>query len=148
MNRKIMFTMVAAVLLVSFEPVALKAGEEPDSVRKTVVFLGKKDPSGKGIKPVGTGFLLASEKGVCLITTWHVANALASDAPITLMLGEQTRTLELTEISSTSPPKWVFAEKADIAALKVKPSPEAPLHVFRRAQVLTSALSRVQNYTH
>jgi hypothetical protein len=123
-------------MLVLVCALALPAGQDPYSVGNTVVFIQARDTGKKVV--AGTGFLLANGQAVCLITVQHIARHTTKDSLVTLLLGDTPITLKLANISATSPPGWVLHEKADIAALRLKPREDSALQVFRRAQILSA----------
>jgi hypothetical protein len=126
----------AALGLLLVWALSLPASQDPYSVGKTVVFIQARDTREEVI--TGTGFLLANAQAVCLITVQHLARHTTKDSLVTLLSGDTPITLKLGDISATSPPAWVLHEKADIAALRLRPREDSALHVFRRAQILST----------
>ncbi|MBI2017199.1 MAG: trypsin-like peptidase domain-containing protein, partial [Candidatus Rokubacteria bacterium] len=87
-----------------------------------VAFLRRDDTKDS---PAGTGFFIASAEKLYLVTASHVSRMLSLASPITISTAAgRPFTFPLgTLLPKSEPPKWVHAQ-ADVAVLRISPSPE------------------------
>ena len=74
----------------------------------------------------GTGFFVLYAERLFLVTAQHVALSTSADTRVTLRTtGDRPVSFSISALSGVSgPPQWVAHDSADIAALRLNPSPD------------------------
>lgn len=96
-----------------------------DQVARSVVFLrvpSTKQPGGQAVE-IGSGFLVAINERLFLVTAAHVAALMSSKASITMGVeNDVTRTIEVMALTGVpGDPRWIVHPVADVAALPLRP---------------------------
>ena len=114
------FAMVVGVLCGA--PLLGAAALPIEKLAPGVALLRRDDTKGS---PAGTGFFIASSEGAYLVTASHVSSILSSTSPITISttVGRPFTFPLGALLSRSEPPKWLHAQ-ADVAVLRINPSPE------------------------
>lgn len=134
--------LVVALALTGAFPHGGFGAEDPKVVEKTVAFIEARETGDKSASAsIGTGFLLASQTTVCLITASHVAKHAGDSSRVVLLVGDVARSFALRELAPRGATSWVFHEAADVAALRLTVGGDLRLHVFSRQMVLTSEVA-------
>lgn len=110
--------------------------DDPLPVRKTVVYIEtvtQETQTKKATVSSGTGFLIASENGICLITAAHIARTTNPDTNVRLLSTDKPVTVPLVKLTVDA--NWFYHENADVAAIKLNKPPDWSFHVFQRIQV-------------
>lgn len=107
--------------------------ENADVVGKTTVYIETQVAPGK--IEYGTGFILADERGACIVTAQHVAAKSNPSTRIRLLVGNNDQSIFLNDLVAKKPFAWENNEKADVSAIKIVSPQNGPLHVFRRIQL-------------
>lgn len=113
------------------------AAEDPESVGRTTVFIQTSTMKGT---ISGTGFLLADNREVCLVTAAHVASTTRANTSITLLSAGKPVSILLADLAGSPTPNWHVHNQSDVAAVRVRIPSTMKLHAFQRKQVLTKGV--------
>ena len=121
--RHVILALFYAWLVVTPIPGFAQSSGDIDDFVSTVVFLNQ-DPSLKSPN-VGSGFFLATEKYLYLITAAHVASDISLRSSFTISTQDDKPFTFSARQLITAPQemKWVYSKDADLAALPIQVNP-------------------------
>lgn len=119
-----------------------------DQVARAVVFLrvpSTKQPGGQAVE-IGSGFLVAINERLFLVSAAHVAALMSSKASITMGVENDTaRTIEITALTGLpGNPPWVAHPVADVAVLPLRPSADLKALLASRALPPSVFISKLE----
>jgi hypothetical protein len=119
-----------------------------DQVARTVVFLhvpSTKQPGGKGLE-FGSGFLVAVNERLFLVTAGHVATLMSGKASITMSVeNDAAKTIGVSDLTGASgDPKWIVHAVADVAVLPLHPASDLKALLTSRALLPPVLISKLE----
>lgn len=118
--RPLSLVMAAALLAA---PLPVLGAVPVEKLSPGVAFLRRDDAKES---PAGTGFFVASGEALCLVTAAHVSSLLSPASPLTIAApaGRPFSFLLRTLVPKSATLKWVSHAQADVAVLRINPSPD------------------------
>jgi hypothetical protein len=119
-----------------------------DQVVRSVVFLhvpSTKQPGGQGLE-IGSGFLVAINERLLLVTAAHVAALMSGKASITMGVdNDAARTIGVAAlIGGPGDPKWIVHPVADVASLPLSPGADLRALLAGRALPPSVFISKLE----